>query len=688
MKNSNISLFKGYSDTESVETSLEEVVSTIRSNAALKDRTEKYRYYQEENLPKDANREKAGCLCFAVAVRFSGGKTRNDIVAWTGLTLVDLDHIEPERMEDIWKQICADEHTLLAYTTISGQGIRIICRIGELNGMTLDRTFRCYTRYFNLVNEYYSNLTHHRSDGQCKNATRLSGLAADPDAYFNPDATGFELIPVPVTPPVPGADAAEAEPVLTNKRLKRAVKTAEQELAKAGIAYCVHHHNEYVMRMGYLLNQFGVGYRTAVQWATERFADYDGDVASVITSCYANRQEHGIRSFCRKKKEREKGEGRFASVEEIETFLSSQAKFRKNVVSGKCEVLMGEQDAEYTELTDRCVNTLWNRMGKKELSARISDIRAVIDSEYTPLFNPFEEYFAKLPAWDGVTDYIGELAATVHVKKDAHLFAPLFKKWFVAMIASLLNPKVVNHEILVLIGKQGIYKTTWMQRLLPEELQRYFYVKSNSRRLSKDDLFTLTEFALVCLEELEEMNETLVSQMKAMTGMETVNERAAYGHFKESRPHIASFCGTSNNVTFLNDPSGNRRWLPFEVESIDSPFDHPVNYAGVYAQGYALWKNAFRYWLNQEEIAVVNLHNQAFEVPCLERELVQVYFHRPQSGEVGEFLTNAQILSRINTGIRQLLNPTRLGLVMKEEGYRHDRFNGKKGYWVVKNKES
>ena len=105
--------------------------------------------------------------------------------------------------------------------------------------------------------------------------------------------------------------------------------------------------------------------------------------------------------------------------------------------------------------------------------------------------------------------------------------------------------------------------------------------------------------------------------------MTDVNERAAYGHFKESRPHIASFCGTSNNVTFLNDLSGNRRWLPFEVDSIDSPFDYPIDYAGVYAQGYALWKSGFHYWFEQEEIDAVNLHNRYFEVPCLERELVR-----------------------------------------------------------------
>ena len=451
------------------------------------------------------------------------------------------------------------------------------------------------------------------SDGQCKNATRISGLASDPHVYYNPSAASFVLQDSPIAPQ-PQDSASEAVPTKRNKRLEKVVKAAERLLEEEGVSYCEHHHNEYVMRMGYL-------------------PDYDGDVAAVIGSCYANTGEHGTRSLVR----RGEGDEKFATVADIEQFLSEQAKFRKNTVSGKFEVLMADCGEEYAELTDRYVNTLWSRMNKA-----------------------------------GMLDPIARLAAGVHVKDDQKLFGIYFKKWLVATIASLLDTKVVNHEILVFIGKQGIYKTTWMQRLLPVELQRYFYVKSNSRRVSKDDL-----------EELEEMTSAQVSQLKAITGMTDVNERAAYGHFKESRPHIASFCGTSNNVTFLNDLSGNRRWLPFEVDSIDSPFDYPIDYAGVYAQGYALWKSGFHYWFEQEEIDAVNLHNRYFEVPCLERELVQVYYRRPIPGEECMFLTNAQILGHINIGIRQPLSPTRLGLVMKQEGYEAVRSGGRRGYRVV-----
>ena len=55
-----------------------------------------------------------------------------------------------------------------------------------------------------------------------------------------------------------------------------------------------------------------------------------------------------------------------------------------------------------------------------------------------------------------------------------------------------------------------------------------------------------------------------------MTTQKVVNERMAYAHYKEHRAHIASLCGTTNNVQFLTDLTGNRRWLPFEISSIDN----------------------------------------------------------------------------------------------------------------------
>lgn len=683
MKNMTVSLFKGYSDTVPTEVSLSHVAELIRRDRQVEEHTRKHRHYREQQQPAAAAREKAACPCFAVSVRFDGGKRAANVCAWTGLCIVDIDHIPTPELARCTQLVRDDRHTLLAYVTIGGNGLRVVCRY-EGTGDSEQANRRLHARAFACINAYYARLTGCACDLQCKNATRLSGLAHDAEVHWNPDAQAF------TTDELAAAAASKEKPLpagrrtTAERRLKRVVTLAERLLADEGVAYVAHHRNEYIMRTGYLLNAYGVPQEVATEWAEQRFADYDGNVAGIFRSCYLRTEEYGTRHLpgARRESQAEGGKGS-VPVADIERFLDRQAVFRKNTVTGKCEVCRHDGDGEYEELTDRYVNTLWCRLCKEEKPVRIADLRAVLDSEYVALFDPFRHYFERQPAWDPSTDPIALLAARVHVKEGGELFATCFKKWLVAMVASLFDPEVVNHEILVLIGKQGIYKTTWLNNLLPPELRRYFYLKSNSHRIGKDDLLTLSEFAIVCLEELDEMEPQEVNLLKALTTMRHVNERAAYAHYKEHRMHIASFCGTGNNPHFLNDLSGNRRWMPFEVESIDSPYLFPVDYPAVYAQAYALYQGGFHYWLDGDELKTLNAHNRHFEVPCLERELILLHYRRPLPGEACVFVTNAQILARINVGIRQKLSAVKVGVIMKQEGYQAVRSGSKRGYRVV-----
>ena len=70
-------------------------------------------------------------------------------------------------------------------------------------------------------------------------------------------------------------------------------------------------------------------------------------------------------------------------------------------------------------------------------------------------------------------------------------------------------------------------------------------------------------------------------------------------------------------------------------------------------------------------------------MPCLEQELILTHYRRPLEGEECMFVTSAQILARINAGIRQKLSPVKRGIVMKQEGFEPLRYGGKRGYRVV-----
>ena len=152
------------------------------------------------------------------------------------------------------------------------------------------------------------------------------------------------------------------------------------------------------------------------------------------------------------------------------------------------------------------------------------------------------------------------------------LWRVCFKKWFVAMVASWMKDEVVNHQVLVLIGKQGIYKTTWLEHLIPPHLRGYACKLANSNDLNKDERLRIAEFGLISLDEIDSMSNRELNQLKSVITATDVNERAAYAYTKERRIRLASFCASGNRRDFLTDITGNRRWLPFEVESIQNPF--------------------------------------------------------------------------------------------------------------------
>ena len=336
-------------------------------------------------------------------------------------------------------------------------------------------------------------------------------------------------------------------------------------------------------------------------------------------------------------------------------------------------------------LSDRIVNSLWSELSATKV-VRVQDMYRVIESDFVPEYHPFQYYLEHLPPWDGQSDYILEMSVSVNVRGDVQeqlLFAEYLKKWLVGMVAGWIDPQVVNNVILVLIGEQGSYKTTWFNYLLPPELRQYFYTKTNSSKMGRDDLLTLAQYGLVCCEELDTMRPSELNQLKAAVTMPSIDERAAYAHYHEHRKHIASFCGTGNNVQFLTDPTGNRRWLPFEVVSIESPREHPFNYEGIYAQAYALYLDGFRYWFSKAEIERLAAHNGAFEAPQLERELISERFRVPGPGETGEFVTSGYIMQAISGSLSQKLSANKLGRAMSDLGFRRMRSQGERGYVVV-----
>ena len=268
------------------------------------------------------------------------------------------------------------------------------------------------------------------------------------------------------------------------------------------------------------------------------------------------------------------------------------------------------------------------------------------------------------------------------------LWRGCFKKWFVAMVASWMKDEVVNHQVLVLIGKQGIYKTTWLEHLIPPHLRAYACKLANSSDLNKDERLRIAEFGLISLDEIDSMNNRELNQLKSVITATDVNERAAYAYTKERRIRLASFCASGNRRDFLTDITGNRRWLPFEVESIQNPFHTILPYEQMYAQAWALAQDPFfSYWFDLDEIEVLEQHNKHFRDESNEEQLLPILFDVPAEGR-GEFMTTAQISERLVTygNIKKPMALSRLGMVLGTAGYRavtRKAGSGRARGWIV-----
>ena len=722
---------------------LEGVANLIRTDEKLAVFTRSYRQTGSKTFKNESQ-------LFAVPCLFEGGKGRSNIRQLTGMSLVDFDHVFPTdgtaaqadttALQKLKGKIIADPHTLMSYITMSGNGLRVIFTYEiapEFSGVPKDedevKKFEAYYQQaFYAGNAYYEKLLGAKADMQCKNITRLSGLAHDPEVFLRPQS---EVTPF-TAEEISTAATAYVKQSKEDKQMQR-IQTyfdtlIAPQLAKAKIEFRSGSHNDYVMRVGYKLAERRFSKKVALRWAMQKFGKDYPDTEQVINSCFANASSHAKQGGGGDSR----GDSKTATVEEIKSFLDGHVSLRFNEITSRVEYEIPADNTDgrrFIPVNDRIVNSLWSQMSTIT-RVNIQDMYRVIESDYVPVFNPFKEYLNSLPqitqtSTDNVSDepgsckpivlqqqnlcqsvqsvgeknhpsvgvqdkkqsvgendYIRELAQTVRVKggeQEQMLWHLYLKKWLVGMVASWISDDVVNNVILVLIGEQGAYKTTWFNYLLPPPLKQYFYTKTNANRMSKDDILTLAQYALVCCEELDTMRPAELNQLKAAVTMPSIDERAAYAHYHEHRKHIASFCGTGNNTQFLSDPTGNRRWLPFEVENIVSPRDHPFHYEGIYSQALALYKSGFQYWFTKEEIQELNRHNRQFETPRLEHELVDLYFRRPTDSELGEFMSVARALQMISNGISQKLSAVNVGRAFSDLGFKRVRTNSSRGFIVV-----
>ena len=360
---------------------------------------------------------------------------------------------------------------------------------------------------------------------------------------------------------------------------------------------------------------------------------------------------------------------------EIEAYLSTRYEFRYNTVLGRTEY-QNRANCDFTKVSRYEINTLRREIDNDIGIITSSDnLYSIIESSFSPRINPIQEYFKGLPLVDVSSSSpfslkaIPDLASCV-VVRNSDKWLPYLTKWLVAMVASAMDDRECrNHTCLVLTGEQGKFKTTFLDLLCPPKLHGYSYTGKIYPQ-EKDTLTYIGQNLIVNIDDqLKALNKRDENELKNLITCPMVKYRMPYDKYVEEHPHLASFVASVNGNDFLTDPTGSRRFLPFEVLSIDIERAKAISMNNVYAEAKALLKSGIRYWFDDDEIAELYRESEDFQVQTAEMELLLRCFEKPTEDESYSLMTTTEILTYLGIYTHQPLVAKRMGEALRRAGF-------------------
>lgn len=354
--------------------------------------------------------------------------------------------------------------------------------------------------------------------------------------------------------------------------------------------------------------------------------------------------------------------------ERIEAFLRERYEFRFNTVKSRTEFRENKR-SRFASVTKIDLNSIRRELDRVGMNTSTDNIRAILESDFSERVNPVHHYFEQLPRTQG-TQAIERLAATVTVQNPTH-WVEYLTKWLVGVAANALNDDgCQNHVCLVLTGEQGRFKTSWLNRLCPKSLKTYLFTGKIDPQ-NKDVLTLIAECLFINIDDqLKALNKRDENELKNLITTPAVKYRRPYDVYIEDYPHLASFMASVNGNDFLTDPTGSRRFLPFEVVTIDDAASKAINMDEVYSEVMYHLESDFRYWFNDEEIQELHRQSSAFHVQTIEYEmLVQGFEPLTELASDDCFMTTMQIMSYLKWQTSLTFSEKRMGEALRKAGF-------------------
>ena len=258
-------------------------------------------------------------------------------------------------------------------------------------------------------------------------------------------------------------------------------------------------------------------------------------------------------------------------------------------------------------------------------------------------FDSAIEWLTKVvPSWDFVSRIDTFLTTHFGVVDSPYTRAVSRYLWS-ALAGRVLHPGIKADMVPILIGDQGAGKSTGVAAICPHP-DFFTEISFNEK---EDDLARKMRGRLLGeISELRGLNTRDVESIKAFVTRTHEIWTPKFKEFSTTYARRTAFVGTTNQVQFLADQSGNRRWLPVTVGKVDV--------ARIRAEHLQLWAEARDtytgvLWEDAERLAKENHGNHMIIDPWF--EVVQDWLIDkgliPQYGsdiDIESFVTTSQIL--------------------------------------------
>ncbi len=193
----------------------------------------------------------------------------------------------------------------------------------------------------------------------------------------------------------------------------------------------------------------------------------------------------------------------------------------------------------------------------------IQDAMIVIALENT--FDPVRDTLDVLDPWDGKKRLDTWLKKNFQAKGDDEYLAQVFRKWIVAMVVRTYKPGAKFDWMPIFEGAQGIGKSSFGRLLVGDK----YFLDWLPNLADKDSALALQGMWAVEMGELSQFRKNELEVIKGFVTRTIDKMRPPYGRKWIESPRRCVFFGTTNRETYLRDDSGNRRFKPVKVGSLD-----------------------------------------------------------------------------------------------------------------------